>query len=45
MAVGNETLESGKRNCAWRQNVNMAAWQMECILYVEDYKHGIDENF
>jgi hypothetical protein len=44
MAVGNGTLEWGKWNCAWRQNVNIAARNMECILYVKNYKHGDDGN-
>jgi hypothetical protein len=44
MAVRNEALESRKGNSAWRQNVNMAARNMEYILYVKNYKHGDDRN-
>ena len=44
MAVGNEALQSGKWNSAWRQNVYMAAGYMECILYVKNCKHGDDVN-
>jgi hypothetical protein len=40
MTVGNEALESGKWNSAWRQNINMAAGYMEFIWYVKNYKHG-----
>jgi hypothetical protein len=44
MAVGNEALESSKRNYVWKQNINMAAGYMECILYVKIYKQGEDVN-
>ena len=44
MAVGIETMESGKGNFATRQNVNMPTGYMECILYVKKYKRSDDGN-
>jgi hypothetical protein len=42
MAVGNGAFEWGKWNCAWGQNVNMAARCVECVLYVKNCEHDDD---
>jgi len=44
VVVGNETLESGMWNSAWRQTVNTPKRYMECTLYVKNYRHGDDVN-
>jgi hypothetical protein len=44
MVVGNEALESGMWNSAWRQIVNITKRYMECILHVKNYKHDDDVN-
>jgi hypothetical protein len=41
---GNEAMESSKWKLACRQNVNMAARCVECILLVRNLKHGDDVN-